>query len=128
MGASKDLQAAVLAHPRARHAAKWRQVCGDISALNILYNYNGNIKFIEFNNDVHLYYNDKGMFVAKNGRINTIIDHQSIDTIKISILRRHASSHTPIEPCKLIPVWIYKYPNIRIVPYNNKQILMFDVM
>jgi hypothetical protein len=100
MGASKDLQTAVLAHPQAQHATKWRQVCGNISALNILYN--GEDNFIEFNNDIHWYYNTEHIFVAKNGRIDTIIDHQSINIVKINILQRCTSNHTPVELCKII--------------------------
>jgi hypothetical protein len=125
--ACKELQAAVLEHPRAQHAAKYRQVCGDISALNILYN--GEYNFIEFNNDVHLYVNYEHRFIVKNKCINTIINHKSIDGVKIYTEKRYNSIQVPIKYCALILDWVHKYPNIRIVSNNdNKQVLLFDIM
>jgi hypothetical protein len=127
MGACKELYAAVLAHSRAQHAAKWHQVCGDILTLNILYN--GEYNFIEFNNDVHLYVNYEHRFIVKNKCINTIINHKSIDGVKIYTEKRYNSIQVPIELCKLISGWTHKYPNIYIISYNyNKQVLLFDFM
>jgi hypothetical protein len=53
MAACKALHAAVLAHPRAHHAAKLRPVMVKIASIKIFHSQYE--KLIEFNNNIHVY-------------------------------------------------------------------------